>query len=114
MVRIKRGTNANKRRKNILKLTKGFKWGRKSKYRLAKDAMKHAWKWSYRDRKVKKRTARQGWQAIINGSCRPLGITYSRLIDGMKKKQVVIDRKILAQLAKENPEIFQKIIESVK
>ena len=114
MVRIKRGTIANKRRKNILKETKGFMWGRKSKYKLAKDAMKHAWKWSYRDRKTKKRVFRQLWQAQINGSCRKLGITYSRLINGMKKNKIEVDRKILAKLAQDNPEIFEKIIEAVK
>ena len=112
MVRIKRGTTANKRRKNILKLTKGFRWGRKSKYTLAKDAMKHAWKWSYRDRKVKKRTNRQLWQTNINGSCRKLGVTYSKLIAGLKKNKIEIDRKILAQLAQENPEIFEKIVQA--
>lgn len=114
MVRIKRGTIANKRRKNILKLTKGFRWGRKSKYKLAKDAMKHAWKWSYRDRKTKKREFRRIWQVRINGSCRKLGITYSRLINGLKKNKIEIDRKILSQFAQENPEIFEKIVEEAK
>ncbi|MCX6721493.1 MAG: 50S ribosomal protein L20 [Candidatus Staskawiczbacteria bacterium] len=114
MVRIKRGTSANKRRKNVLKTTKGYKWGRKSKYRLAKDAMKHASKWSYRDRKTKKREFRRLWAVNINGSCRKLGITYSRLINGLKINNIAIDRKILSQLTKDRPDIFEKIVEAVK
>ncbi|MBU2539675.1 50S ribosomal protein L20 [Patescibacteria group bacterium] len=114
MVRIKRGTIANKRRKNILKETKGFRWGRKSKYKLAKDAMKHAWKWSYRDRKNKKRVFRQIWTTNINGSCRKLGISYSKLINALKINKIEVNRKILAQLAQERPDIFEKIVEIAK
>ena len=114
MVRVKKGKTARKHRKHILEYTKGFRWGRKSKYRLAKDAMKHAWKWSYRDRKNKKRELRQLWQSQINGACRKLGITFSRLINALKTNKIELDRKVLSQLAKERPEIFEKIVESVK
>jgi len=114
MVRVKRGTTANKRRKNVLKYTKGFRWGRKSKYKLAKDAMKHAWKWSYRDRKNKKRVFRQLWQVHINAACKKHGISYSRFINALKTNKIEIDRKILSELAQERPEIFDKIVESVK
>lgn len=114
MVRVKKGKAAHKHRKHLLKYTKGFRWGRKSKYKLAKDAMRHAWKWSYRDRKNKKRVFRQLWQIQINGACRKLGISYSRLINAFQKNKIEIDRKILAQLAKEKPDIFKKIIEMVK
>ncbi len=114
MVRVKRGTLAHKRRKNLLKYAKGFRWGRKSKYKLAKDALKHAWKYSYRDRKVKKRNFRRLWQIRISAACKPTGISYSRFINGLKKKNIELDRKILATFAKDNPNIFEKIIEEIK
>lgn len=114
MARVKRGTTSNKRRKNILKHAKGFRWGRKSKYKLAKQALQKAWSYSYRDRKVKKRTARQLWQIQINAECRKNGISYSKFIAGLKKQKIEIDRKILSQLAQTQPEIFAKIVEKAK
>lgn len=114
MVRVKKGKTAHKKRRHLLKHAKGFKYGRKSKYKLAKDALRHAWTFSYRDRKVKKRTFRQLWQLQINAACRKLGINYSRFINGMKKKNIDIDRKILAQLIEKEPDIFEKIVEEVK
>jgi len=114
MARVKRGTTSNKRRKNVLKHAKGFMWGRKSKYKLAKQALQKAWSYSYRDRKVKKRTARQLWQIQINAECRKSGISYSKFIAGLKKQKIEIDRKILSQLAQTQPEIFAKIVEKAK
>lgn len=114
MARVKKGLSAHKHRRHLLKHAKGFRWGRKSKYKLAKDALRHAWTFNYRDRKVKKRDFRQLWQTHINGACRALGINYSRFISGMKKKNIQIDRKILSQLTVTHPEIFQKIVEEVK
>ena len=114
MVRIKRGTTAHKRRKRILKLTKGFRWGRKSKYRLAKDALFHAWTHAYRDRKKKKRIFRGLWQTQINAASREKGISYSKFIHALKKNKIEIDRKILSELAREHPVIFEKIIEKAK
>ena len=114
MVRVKRGKIANKRRKNVLKQTKGYRWGRKSKYRLAKQALQKALTYSYRDRKVKKRTARQLWQIQIGAACRALGISYNKFIHALKEKNVELDRKILAQIAKEKPEVFLKIVEEAK
>ena len=114
MVRVKKGKAAHKHRKHLLKYTKGFRWGRKSKYKLAKDAIKHAWKWSFRDRKNKKRVFRRLWQIQINAACRKQGISYSRLINALKLNKIEIDRKILSQLAQEKPEIFEKIMEIVK
>lgn len=113
MVRVKKGLSAHKHRKHLLKHAKGFKYGRKSKYKLAKDALRHAWTFSYRDRKVKKRDFRQLWQLQINAASRPLGINYSKLIHGLKLKNIELDRKILSQLIIKNPEIFQKIVEEV-
>lgn len=114
MVRVKRGKIANKRRKHLLKYAKGFKWGRKSKYKAAKDAVKHAWVYAYRDRKVKKREFRKLWQIKINAACRKQGISYSRFIAGLKKNKIEVDRKILAELVQKNPEIFNKIVEKAK
>lgn len=114
MPRVKRGTTANKRRKKILKQAKGFRWGRKSKYRLAKEAVMKAQSYAYRDRKKKKGDFRMLWQTQINAGCRPLGISYSKLIAALKKNQIQLDRKVLAQLAKEKPEIFAKVVEKAK
>jgi large subunit ribosomal protein L20 len=114
MSRVKRGKIAHKRRKHLLKYVKGFRWGRKAKYRAAKEAIYHAWEYAYRDRKVKKRDFRRLWQIQINAACRQLGIPYSKFIAGLKKNKIELDRKILSQLAKDQPEIFEKIIEKVK
>lgn len=114
MVRIKRGKIAHKRRKSLLKQAKGFRWRRKAKYRLAKPALFHAWSYAYRDRKRKKREFRKLWQVQISSACRNLGISYSKFISQLKKKNIELDRKILATLAKNHPEIFEKIIEKVK
>lgn len=109
MVRVKRGKAARKRRKHLLKYTKGFLWGRKTKYRAAKEAMLHAWTHAFRGRKIRKRDFRRLWQLQINAACRQSGIPYNRFIYGLKKEQIEINRKVLAQLAKNHPEIFQKI-----
>ncbi|MFH1460903.1 MAG: 50S ribosomal protein L20 [Patescibacteria group bacterium] len=114
MTRVKRGVMAHKRRKKIIKQAKGFKWGRKSKYRLAKDAVRHALVYAYRDRRTKKRVIRRLWQIKINAASREHGITYSRFINGLKKAKIEIDRKILARLAEKQPEVFAKIVEKVK
>ena len=114
MVRVKRGKTAHKRRKRLLKQAKGFRWGRKSKYKLAKDALMHAWEYAYRDRKVKKREFRKLWQIQINAASRQAGLSYSRFIHGLKQKNIELDRKILATLAKDHPKIFEKIVEEVK
>jgi len=113
MTRVKRGKIAQKRRKNILKYAKGFRWGRKSKYRLAKDALYHAWEYAYRDRKVKKREFRKLWQIQISALCQQSGISYSKFISGLKKNKIEIDRKILADLVKNHPGIFKKIVEKI-
>ena len=114
MARVKRGTTAHKRRKNVLKDTKGFRWGRKSKYRLAKDALRHAWEYSFRDRKAKKRSFRRLWQTNIGSSARAEGINYSQFASKLKKDNIILDRKVLAKLAQENPRVFKEIIAKVK
>jgi len=112
MTKVKRGKIAHRRRKRLLKLTKGFKWGRKSKYRLAKEAIIHALSHAYRDRRVKKRVFRKLWQVQINAFLRQKGICYSRFINLLKKEGIELDRKILAVLAQKYPEIFEKILKT--
>ena len=114
MVRVKRGKIAHKRRKHLLKYTKGFRWGRKSKYKLAKDAIKHAWVHAYRGRKMKKRDFRQLWQLQINAACRQQGLSYGRFIHALKTKKIELDRKILARLVQEKPDVFEKIVQALK
>jgi large subunit ribosomal protein L20 len=97
-----------------MKHAKGFKYGRKSKFKLAKEALKHAWTYAYRDRKVKKRSFRNLWNLQINALARQNGITYSKFINGLKTKKIELDRKVLSELAKEYPEVFVKIVEEVK
>lgn len=114
MVRVKRGKAAHKRRKKVLKHTKGFRWGRKSKYKAAKEALMHARKYAYRDRRTKKREFRKLWQIQINSACRKQGLSYSRFIHGLKEKKIELDRKVLSELVKNNPKIFEKIVEETK
>ena len=114
MTRVKRGIQKRKRKKKIIKQTKGYKWGRKSKYKAAKEALMHAWTYAYRDRRRKKRDFRRVWQIRINAACREQGISYSKFINALKKNKIELDRKILADLAKNHPEIFKKIVEKVK
>jgi len=114
MVRIKRGKITHRKRERLLKHTKGFHWGRKSKYRLAKEALFHAWTHAYYDRKKKKRDFRSLWQIQINAACRQHGLSYSKFIYGLKQKKIGLDRKILAQLAQNHPQTFKKVIEEVK
>ena len=114
MTRVKRGKIAHKKREKVLKQTKGFKWGRKSKERAAKEALLHAMSHAFRGRKEKKRDYRSLWQVRINAGARANGTTYSKLIAGLKKSNVAIDRKILADLAKNEPKVFEKITTLVK
>lgn len=114
MARVKRGVAANKRRKNLLKLAKGFRWRRKSHYITAKQAVIKAGKYMYRDRRAKKRTMRNLWIIRLNNALRLHEMKYSTFINLMKTKKIELDRKVLSQLAVENPEIFAKFVQSVK
>ena len=113
MTRVKRGTISLKRRKNVLKAVKGYRFGRSTKEREAKVAIKHAGAHAFAHRKDKKADARTLWQARINAAVRPLGMTYSRFIAALKAKNVGLDRKVLADIAKNHPEAFKRIFESV-
>jgi len=114
MPRVKRGTQHTKRRKSLLEKTKGMMWGRKSKIRLARPAMLKAGVNAYRDRRNKKRSFRRLWQVRLNAALRPLGTTYSRFMDGLKKANITLDRKVLSQMAKDQPAVFKNIVEKTK
>ena len=113
MTRVNRGTTANKKRTKILKYTKGFKWGRKSKERAAKEALLHAWTHAFQGRKEKKRNYRQLWQVQINAASRTQDISYSKFIAGLKKANIKLNRKILAELAQNEPDVFEKIAKKI-
>ena len=114
MTRVKRGKIAHKKREKLLKHTKGFRWGRKSKERAAKEALLHAWSHAFKGRKEKKRNFRSLWQVQINAAARNNGLTYSKLISGLKKQNIILDRKILADLAEHEPAIFTQVVDKVK
>lgn len=114
MTRVKRGTIAHKKREKLLKYAKGFKWGRKSKERLAKEALLHAWSHAFAGRKLKKRNFRRLWQTKIGAAAQNNGTSYSKLIGGLRKNKVELDRKILAELAEHHPDVFIKLVECAK
>ncbi len=113
-MRIKRGKARLKRRKHILEDAKGFKWGRKSKLRAAKEALLHARYFAYRDRKKKKSEFRKLWNIRINAAVREYGISYSKFIFGLKKSGLAIDRKMLSDLAQNAPSTFKAVVLKVK
>jgi len=110
MARVKRGVNKNKRRKNILAQTKGYRFARSKKERTAKEAIFHAGSYAFRHRKTKKRDFRNLWTLRINAEARRLGLSYSKLIGALKKSSVGLDRKSLAALAKDYPQTFERVI----
>ena len=114
MVRVKRGVISHKKREKLLKYAKGFKWGRKSKERLAREALLHAWPHAFRGRKERKRNFRKLWQTQIGAGAKINGLSYSKLIDSLHKKNIELDRKILAEIAQTKPEVFAKIVEYAK
>lgn len=113
MTRVKRGTTANKRRKNVLSQVKGYRFGRSTKEKMAKEAIAHAGSYAFAHRRDKKSDKRRLWQTQINAAVRSLGLTYSVFIDKLKKSNVAVDRKILSTLSRENPETFKQIVDRV-
>ena len=114
MPRVKRGVTARARHKKILALAKGFRGRRKNVYRVAKQAVMKAGQYAYRDRRTRKRVFRALWIARINAASRAAGLTYSRFIAGLKKAQIDMDRKVLAELAVNDPAAFGSIVDKVK
>ena len=105
---------ANKRRKKVIKKAKGYLNARSKKYKAAKEALMKAGTYAYRDRKTKKRTMRALWQIRINAKVREHGLSYSRFIHSLKLAKIEIDRKVLSELAIENPKVFENIVEKAK
>ena len=114
MPRVKRGFKARRRRNKILKLAKGYRGARSKLFRSATEAVDRALNYAYRDRKVKKRDFRALWIARINAAARLNGLSYSRLIHGLKLAEVGLDRKIMADLAVNDPEGFTVVAEAAK
>ena len=114
MSRVKRGTMKNKRRKNILAQVKGYRFDRGSKERIAKVAIKHAGVHAFRHRHEKKREFRNLFTLRINAASREPGVSYSKFIGALKKANIGLDRKSLAALAKDHPQVFSRLAEQVK
>jgi large subunit ribosomal protein L20 len=113
-MRVKRGFASRRRHKKVLKLAKGYRGRRKNCYKIAKLAVQHGLKYAYRDRKVKKREFRSLWILRINAATRQFGISYSRFISGLKKADIVIDRKVLADIAMHDMTGFSSIVDKVR
>lgn len=109
MPRAINNVQSRRRRKKIIKLAKGYRGARGTLYKSAAEAVVRAWKYAYRDRKARKREFRSLWIARINAAARLNDLSYTKLIAGLKKAEVIIDRKILADLAVNDPAIFSRI-----
>ena len=114
MPRVTSSPARNKRKKKILKAAKGYFGGRKNLYRTAKDAVEKGWEHAYRDRKKKKRNFRRLWITRINAAARENELSYSRLMNGLKRTGIDLDRKALADLAVRSPEAFSALTDRVK
>ena len=110
MPRVKGGTHALKRRRAVLKQAKGYRFGRSTKERQAREAILHAGVYAFAHRKDKKNVRRRLWAVKLNAALRPIGMSYSKFIGALKKKNISLDRKILATLAEKHPTIFGKIV----
>ena len=114
MARVKRSVVSRERRKKILKAAKGYYGARSRTYRVARQAVTKAGQYAYRDRRQRKRQFRALWIQRINAGAREHGLSYSRLIDGLNKAQVEVDRKVLADLAVHEKAAFGKLVETAK
>ena len=114
MARVKRGNVLRKRHKKILKLAKGFKGARSRIFKVANQAVMKALKYQYRDRRIKKRNMRRLWIARINAAARINGLSYSRLTDSLNKANIIVNRKMLSDIAIKDPKAFTAIVEAAK
>ena len=114
MSRTKRGVTSRRRHKKVFKAVKGQFGRRKNTIRIARQAMEKAMQYAYRDRRAKKREFRSLWIQRINAGVREQGLTYSRFIDGLNKSKIKLDRKVLADLAYNNPEAFKSLVKKVQ
>jgi len=113
-MRITNAVASRSRRKRVLRAAKGFRLKRSKLYRYAADAVDHGQQYAYRDRKTKKRTFRYLWQVRINAAARSAGITYSRLIEGLKAAKIELDRKVLADIAAQDVAAFGEIVKAAQ
>ncbi|RLA08025.1 MAG: 50S ribosomal protein L20 [Gammaproteobacteria bacterium] len=114
MPRVKRGVTARARHKKVMKLARGYRGARSRVYRVAVQAVTKAGQYAYRDRKQRKRQFRSLWIVRINAAARDNGLSYSRLINGLSKAGITVDRKILAELAVNDPQAFTSVAEQAK
>jgi len=114
MPRVKRGFVARRRRKKILKLARGARGARSRLFKTAKETVERGWKYAYRDRRVRKRAFRRLWIARINAAARINGVSYSKFINGLKRANIELDRKVLADLAIHDPQAFGSVAEMAK
>ena len=114
MARVKRGVQANRRHKQVLARAKGYYGARSRVFRVAVQAVTKAGQYAYRDRRVKKRTFRRLWIARINAGARLNGLSYSRLINGLKKASIEIDRRVMADIAMHDAQAFTALTEKAK
>lgn len=114
MTRVKRGVVARARHKKVLALAKGYRGRRGNVYRIAKEAVMKAGQYAYRDRRQRKRQFRNLWIVRINAACRELGLSYSKFMNGLLKAEIVVDRKVLSNLAISDKVAFAKLVEVAK
>ena len=114
MARTKRGVVSRAKHKKVLKTVKGQYGRRKNTIRIARQAMEKAMQYAYRDRKAKKREFRSLWIQRINAGVRAEGLTYAKFINGLAKSKIKLDRKVLAELASNNPEVFKSVVKKVQ
>jgi len=114
MTRVKRGTTTLKRRRKILKLAKGYRHGLSTKERQANTAITHAAMHAFNDRRKKKGVFRRLWAVRINAKVREFGLSYSQFIDLLHKKEILLNRKVLSEIASDNPESFERMVNQVK
>jgi large subunit ribosomal protein L20 len=114
MARVKRSVHAKKKRREVLEKAKGYTGTRRKRYRAAKEQVMHSGNYAFRDRRDRKAQFRRLWIARINAACRPLDISYSRFMNGLKVSGIEVDRKILADLAVHDPKAFESLVEKAK
>ena len=114
MAKVKRGVITHARHKKIIDAAKGYYGRRKNVFRVAKQAVDKARQYAYRDRRVRKRDFRSLWIQRINAGVRAEGLTYAKFINGLAKSKIKLDRKVLAELAYNNPEVFKSVVKKVQ
>jgi large subunit ribosomal protein L20 len=114
MARVKKGVNALKTRRNVLKMVKGYRFGRSTKERMAYEAISHAGAYSFAHRRDKKGDMRRLWNVRLNSALDENGLSYSKFIGALKKKNIALNRKMLSELAAHKPETFKKVLAEIK